>query len=191
MKKWFGFLLLSVILLLAACNKSEEAPTQNGSVDDGDSTNGYGAIDHGVDEKKVGFSITGDTIEEAANIPAEEKERILAVFNAYIDAFNGKDIEGYMNTLSEHTESFDFEQERVSLEEAFGEFDIKRTVSDVTIVKYDEQEAQVFAKLATSMKQLSTGLETNPSGRQVTVLTKDEGEWKVASVYYIGDQEKE
>ena len=40
------------------------------------------------------------------------------------------------------------------------------------------------------MKQLSTGLETKPSGRQVTVFTKDDGDWKVASVYYIGDDRK-
>ena len=79
--------------------KMRKLLSENGSVDDGEATNGYGAIDHGVDEKKVGFSITGDTIEEAANIPAEEKEQILEAFNAYIEAFNEKDIEGYMNTF--------------------------------------------------------------------------------------------
>ena len=101
MKKmvWFSMLLSVILTARAHATITKEAPIQNGSVNDGEATNGYGAIDHGVDEKKVGFSITGDTIEEAANIPAEEKERILAVFNAYIEAFNEKDVEGYMNTL--------------------------------------------------------------------------------------------
>lgn len=189
MKKWFVFCVLAVMMLLAACNKDEETTPQNGSVNDGESQSGYGAIDHGVDEKKVGFNMTGDTIEEAANVPAEEKERILEVFNVYIQAFNDKDIERYIDTLSEQTESFNKEQEQNDLEEYFSQFDIQREVSDVTIVKYEDGEAQVFAKLATSMKQLSTGLETSPKGRQVTVLTKDDGEWKVASVYYIGDDQ--
>lgn len=190
MKKWFGFMLLSVILLLAACNKNQGTPSEHGSVDDGESANGYGSIDHGIDEKKVGFSLTGDTIEEAANVPAEEKERILNVFNVYIDAFNEKDIERYMGTLSKQSESFDKVGERAELTDVFSQYDIKREPSDVTIVKYDEKEAQVFAKLSTSMTQLSSGLVTNPNGRQVTVFTKDDGEWKVSSVYYIGDEEK-
>jgi ketosteroid isomerase-like protein len=187
MKKWFVFCLVVVMMVLAACNKEEETASQHGSVNDGESVNGHGAIDHGVDDKKVGFNVTGDTIEEAANVPAEEKERILEVFDVYIDAFNNKNIERYMNTLSEHSESFDLGEERSYLEEQFNEFDIKLQASDVTIVKYDEQEAQIFMNLKTSMKQLSTGLETNPSGRQVIVLTKDDGEWKVASVHRIGD----
>lgn len=187
MKKWFVFCLVVVMMLLAACNKEEGAASQHGSVNDGESVNGHGAIDHGVDDKKVGFNVTGDTIEEAANVPAEEKERILEVFDVYIDAFNDKDFDRYMNTLSEHSESFDLEEERSYLEEQFKEYDIKLQASDVTIVKFDEQEAQIFMKLKTSMKQLSTGLETNPSGRQVIVLTKDDGEWKVASVHRVGD----
>lgn len=187
MKKWFVFCLVVVMMLLAACNKEEGAVSQHGSVNDGESVNGHGAIDHGVDDKKVGFNVTGDTIEEAANVPAEEKERILEVYDVYIDAFNDKDIERYIETLSERTESFNKEQEQADLEDYFSQYDIQREVTDVTIVKYEEEEAQVFAKLATSMKQLSTGLETNPTGRQVTVLTKEDGEWKIASVHYIGD----
>ena len=76
-------------------------------------------------------------------------------------------------------------------EEVFNHYDLNREASDVTIVKYSDTEAQVFSKLQTSMKQLTSGLETNPSGRQVTVFTKDEGDWKVASVHYIGDVEQQ
>ncbi len=196
MRKFRWFMVVgAMILLLAACTKDEGQTSNHGSVNDGEAANGYGAIDHGVDdkqevdEKKVGFGLSGETIEEAAGVPPEEKERILEVFNVYIDAFNEKEIDQYLDTLSDETESFDKAEERTYMEDTFKNFDLSREASDVTIVKYSDTEAQVFAKLKTSMKQLSTGLETNQSGRQVTVLTKEEEGWKVASAHYIGDTE--
>ena len=190
MKKIQSLMAVLIVILLAACSGDEETIPNQGSVNDGEAVNGYGAIDHGVDDKKVGFNLSGDTIEEASGVPAEEKEKILDVFNVYISSFNDKDIERYLDTLSDRTDSFDKAEERVYMtEEVFNHYDLNREASDVTIVKYSDTEAQVFSKLQTSMKQLTSGLETNPSGRQVTVFTKDEGDWKVASVHYIGDVE--
>lgn len=177
------------MLVLGACSGDDKPVSGQGSVDDGEAVKGNGTIDHGIDDKKVGFSLSGDSIEEAENIPAAEKEKIVETFDAYITAFNEKDIDAYFTTLSEETESFDFEEERAYMEEVFSEYDLNRVASEVTIVKYSDMEAQVFAELKTSMKQLSTGLETNPTGRQVTLLTKDGSEWKVSSVHYIGDNE--
>lgn len=139
------------------------------------------------ESESVGFSLTGDSIEEAANVPAEEKEQILQVFETYVETFNEKNLDAYMDTLAENTESFTKEDERKLAESTFNDFDLIREASDVTIVKYSEEEAQVFAKLKSSLKQLSTGLETKESGRQVTVFTKENGQWRVASVHYIGD----
>ena len=190
MKKIVFFMMLSIILLLGACGKEEGGTSNAGSANDGEAATGFGAIDHGVEDKKVGFNMLGGTIEEVAGIPEEEKEQILAVFNSYLETFNQKDIESYLNTLSDNTESFNKAEERSYTEEAFNAYDIERQATDTTIVKYDENEAQVFANLQTSMTQLSSGLETNPSGRQVTVFTKDDGEWKVSAVHYIGDDEK-
>lgn len=197
MRKFRWFFFVAMILVLAACaNNNEEEASNHGSVNDGEVANGYGAIDHGVDDKQtvddadeveIGFGLTGDTIEEASGVPPEEKERILEVFNVYIDAFNKKEIDRYMDTLSDQTESFDKAEERAYMEDVFAQFDPSREASDVTIVKYSDAEAQVFAQLKTSMKQLSSGLETNQSGRQVTVLKKEDGEWKVTSIHYIGD----
>lgn len=189
MKKFSIILGLALVLLLGACSGDKENSSGRGSVDDGEAANGYGSIDHGVDDKKVGFSLTGETIEEAEGVPAAEKEQILQAFDKYIDAFNDNDIEGYLATLSKHSESFDLEEERDLMTDVLREYDLKREATDVTIVKYSENEAQVFAKLQTSMKQLASGLETNPKGRQVTVFTKDEGDWKVASVHFILDEE--
>ena len=184
---WVSMAMVS-ILLLGACSGDKKEPSTQGGVNDGEAPNTNSAIDHGVDENKVGFNLAGETVEEAANVPAEEKERVLKAFNTYIDAFNEKDIDRYLETLSEHSESFDKEEERVYMtDEVFNEFDLDRVASDVTIVNYSEKEAQVFARLETSMKQISSGLEIGDSGRQVTVFTKDDGEWKVTSVYYIGE----
>ncbi|MFD1926840.1 YybH family protein [Sporosarcina siberiensis] len=187
MKKIWISMLLALVLILGACSGDKEDAATSGSVDDGEAQNENGAIDHGVDENNIGFGLTDDTIEEAQNIPPAEKEEIMQMFETYIDAFNDKDIERFSNLLSENTESFDKEEERVYMEKNFKEFDFERTASNVTIVKYSEKEAQVFSDLETSMKQLSTGLETDSTGRQVTLLTKEDGQWKVASVHYIGD----
>src|SRR5690625_5066774 len=116
--------------------------------------------------ESVGFSLTGDSIEDAENIPEEEKEQILQAFDTYISTFNEKDLDAYMASLSDNTESFNLEEERAHTESVFTEYDLVREASDVTIVKYSEDEAQVFSVLKSSLKQLSTGLETSESGRQ-------------------------
>ncbi|MFJ7932787.1 nuclear transport factor 2 family protein [Sporosarcina sp. NPDC096371] len=190
MKKIVVFSMMSMLLLLGACSKDEGGASNGGSATDGEATPGFGTIDHGVDEKKVGFNLSDGSIEEAANVPVGEKEKILAVFTSYIDRLNNKDIDGYFDILSDQSGSFDKVEERSYLEQTFEEYDVTREVSDVTVVTYSENEAQVFANLQTKMKQLSSGLETNPSGRQVTVFTKDDGEWKVSAVHYLGDEAK-
>ena len=141
-----------------------------------------------MDDKKVGFSLSGETIEEATDVPAAEKEKILEAFDVYIDAFNDKNIDGYIDMLSNHWDKAE-EREYMTVE-VFGAFDVDRKASDVTIVKYSDTEAQVFAKLKTSMKQLASGLEINPGGRQVTVFTKEDGEWKVGPIHFIGEDVK-
>lgn len=194
MKKILVFSILSLILILGACSKKEDANTNQGSVEDGESTNQFGSIDHGVDDTKddtkVGFNMTGDSIEEAANVPADEKDSMMKSFDTYIHAFNSQDVEEYMSVLSKEPKSFSIDEERDYIESVFKEYELNREATDVTIVKYDENknEAQVFANLQTSMKQKSTGLETKRDGRQVTVFTKEDGSWKVNSVYYMEEQ---
>lgn len=186
------YTILTLVLILAACSKKEN--TTNGSVSDGETVGGFGSIDHGVDENKdenkVGFNMLGGSIEEAANVPSSEKDLIIKSFDTYMHAFNNQDIDEYMGVLSKNPKSFTIDEERVYIEGVFKEYALSREASDVTIVKYDEDanEAQVFANLFTSMMQKSTGLETKRNGRQVTVFAKEDGEWKVTSVYYMEDQ---
>jgi ketosteroid isomerase-like protein len=188
MKKFYIAIVVGILLILGACSAAKENSATPGSVDDGETITNNGAIDHGVDDKQVGFNMSGGKIEEAAGVPAAEKEQILEAYTIYIDAFNEKDIEKYMGTLSKHSKVFDLEEERSYMGEQFKEYDLNREVSDTTIVKYSENEAQVFATLKTKVKQISSGLEFDQLGRQVTVFTKDDDGWKVSSIHYIGDE---
>lgn len=185
MKKIVIFTVMSVLLILGACSKDEGKPSNSGLADDGETPAGYGAIDHGVDDKQVGFNMLGGSIEEAAGIPAEEKEQVLATFDGYIKTLNEKNVAEHLAILSKN--AYDIEEERIFMEEQFSEYSLHYEVSDVTIVKYSDQEAQVFSNMKMSYKQLSTGLETNPSGRQVTVFAKEDSEWKITSVHHIPD----
>ena len=188
MKKFYIAIVIGCLLVLGACGADKENSSAPGSVDDGETITNNGAIDHGVDDKQVGFNMSGGKIEEASGVPAAEKEQILEAFTIYIDAFNEKDIDKYMDTLSKHSKVFDLEEERIYMEGEFGKYDLNRVATDITIVKYSENEAQVFATLKTKVKQISSGLEFDQLGRQVTVFTKDDGNWKVSSIHYIGDE---
>ena len=169
--KRLRIILLSmlVLIVLAACGTDKQEETD--------------------EEEGVGFSLSNETIEEAANVPEKEKDLILEAFNQYIERLNEKDLEGYMDTISEKPSSFTREEEQKMVEEMFEEYDFTRESSNVTIVKYHEekQEAQVFSNLNNKVKQLSTGLETAEKSRQVTVFTKEKNEWKVKAVHAIGE----
>lgn len=171
MKKIQWVLLLSALLVLGACSdnsKDEEIPEVS-------------------EDEKIGFSLTGESVEEAENIPEAEKEDILHAFDIYITTFNEKDLAGYMATISETPDSFEKEEEEEYTSTFFEGNDLVREPSDVTIVKYSEESAQVFANIESTWKQLSTGLETSQTAKQVTVFAKEEGEWKVKSVHSIGE----
>lgn len=183
---------LSAALLLGACGNADSDSTTGGSTDDGEAANENAAIDHGVkdktDEREVGFNLSGEDVERAEDVSAEEETKIIAALDEHIATFNEKDIDAYMNTLSEKTESFDLEEERTYMAETFAQYELDRSISNVTITKYSASEANVFTTMVTVLKELASDEEVTMNGRQVTVLTKDDGEWKVASVHYIGDE---
>ncbi|RHW39945.1 nuclear transport factor 2 family protein [Lysinibacillus yapensis] len=172
MNKWI--MLVAALFLLSACNDKDEANTNEQQVASNEST--------------VGFEITGDEVVEAPDIPKEEQAAIVAAFNEYIDSFNSKDIDRYVETLSKHPQGFNVEEDVEAAKQAFEQYDIARSATDVTIVKYDEEEAQVFANLDIHMTEIETNAELASSGRQVTVFVKEDNDWKVTSVYYIGDE---
>lgn len=172
MKKW---LLLPVLfLILTGCN-NESNETEKDT----------------IEENNVGFEMTGENVKEAQNIPEKEKEKILSAFEEYIDAFNAEDIERYKNTLSQNAEGFNYQEDVKEVQKAFEKYNIKKTPSDVTVVKYSEKEAQVFSKIVTDMTETASNKNLSTSGRQVTVFVKENDDWKVSSIFYIGDQTSE
>ncbi|GKV64904.1 MULTISPECIES: nuclear transport factor 2 family protein [Sporosarcina] len=183
MKKQLAAASIALALVLGACNKAEE--TNPNDVENGEAAPGSGAIDHGVDDKKVGFSMSGDQVEEAADVPKEEKESILSAFDHYIETLNNKDVDGYLATLS--TKGYDEAEERKAMEEMLETTDIQREADNKTIVKYAEEEAQVFSTLKTTLIDTASGAENIADGRQVTVFHKEDGAWKVFSIHFIGD----
>ncbi|SKA95506.1 nuclear transport factor 2 family protein [Sporosarcina newyorkensis] len=187
MKKKLAAASISVALILGACSNAGE--TNPNDIDNGEAAPGSGAIDHGVDDNKVGFSMSGDQIEEASDVPDEEKKKILAAFDRYIETLNNKDVDGYLATLSK--EGYDLKEERKATEEMLNTTDMKREADNETIVKYDKDTAQLFATMKTTFTDLESGVENVPEGRQVTVFHKEDGAWKVFSIHFIGDEPQE
>lgn len=157
-----------MLFVLAACNDKEN-------------------VNEEINESTVGFEVLGGEIKEAKKVPDEEKKAIEAAFAEYIAAFNAEDLNRYMATVSKNPKGFDYEEDQKQLATMFKQFDDKRQASDVTIVKYTEQEAQVFANLEIERLEQGTNTALNYSGRQVTVFVKEDGAWKVTSVYFIGN----
>ena len=177
MKNWL--MLALALFMLTACNDTEDSKTENTPAPTEES------------EGAVGFEVLGEDVEEAENIPEEEHKAILAAFDEYIAAFNAKDIDRYIQTLSKNPKGFEYEDDINAAKQAFAEYDIERTAADTTIVKYSEEEAQVFANLDIQMTEIETDVELASSGRQVTVFVKEDDAWKVTSVYYIGNESSE
>ena len=191
MKLIQALILAATVLTLAACNSNEEEASNTGSVNDIAPTNTQTTTDHGAKDKsdvQVGFEMaSGGNIEEATNVPKEEKTAIIAAFNEYMDAFNKEDMERYMTTISKNPEGFNYEEEKAVVQETFKEYDTIRTSDDVTVIKYDKNQAQVFSKIHIDLEQPSTGTKLDRDGRQVTVFNKEDGKWLVTSVYFIGE----
>jgi major membrane immunogen (membrane-anchored lipoprotein) len=187
MKYQYLLLLILTALLLSACNNDES--TNSGSVNDGETANEGNALEHGVtDQGEVGFEMAGGKIETATNVPDEEGQAILSAFDTYMKAFNEEDVETYMTVISKDPEGFDYAEEEALVKDTFKKYNAERTADNITIIKYDENQAQVFATFDIAMVEEASGAELDRSGRQVTVFANENGEWKVTSVFFIGDQ---
>lgn len=179
-----GFMMLKksilavlTLLVLTACGNKDEDLTAK-------------EREKVIEDGTVGFEMMGGEVKKASNVPADEEKAILAAFDEYIAAFNDEEIDRYMYTISKDPKGFNYDEEKVFAEEVFDQFDTKRDVTNVTIAKYNEEEAQVFANMTTHSLQVQTNVEHESAGRQVTVFVKEDGEWKVTSVFYIGDDTK-
>lgn len=173
MNKWV-IMVFSAILLVACGDAEESTPQQTEPIEE-------------VKGTTVGFSMTGSTIEEASGVPEEEKQKILALFEEYIQASNTEDIERYMATIAKNPKGFNYDEDREYTVSIFETYDVIRTAEDITIVKYDEEEVQVYANVTAHLKESSTDNEVTHEGKQVTVLIKEDGQWGISSIHGIGE----
>ena len=178
LNKWFAAILVGSTLMLAACGDKDKEDEKE-----------FDAVEANkvIEEGTVGFEVVGETIEEATNVPKEAKKEIEAAFNEYMAAFNSEDINRYMATVSKNPKGFNYDEEKEYTVNIFEQFDTTREATDVTIVNYNENEAQVFANLSTEVQQSSNGAKLSNSGQQVTVFVKEEATWKVTSVFFKGN----
>jgi hypothetical protein len=183
----FKYMVLLTItaLLLSACGNDKK---DSGSVNDGQPSSESKALEHGItDQSEVGFEMTGGDIEEAQDVPQDDRKAILAAFDTYMTSFNEEDINTYMSVIAKEPEGFDYAEEETEVKKIFAEFDVNRTAEDVTLIKYDNNQAQVFATLNISTEQETTDVKLDGSGRQVTVFANEDGEWRITSVFFIGN----
>ncbi|WP_342531926.1 DUF3225 domain-containing protein [Lysinibacillus sp. FSL R5-0849] len=174
LKKSFLAVLILFVFTLTACGNKEEKISD----DDREKV---------IEDGTVGFEMMGGNVEKAENVPAADEKAILASFDEYIAALNAEEIDRYMKTISKNPKGFKYDEEKTYATEVFDQFDIKRDVENVTIAKYGSEEAQVFANIKMHSLQLETNVEHESAGRQVTVFVKEDDDWKVTSVFYIGD----
>lgn len=182
--------LAAIALTLAACNSNEDTAQNTNSAGDIAPTNTQTTTDHGAEDKgetSIGFEMTGGNIEEATNVPDDEKKALIDSFNEYMESFNEEDVDRYMNTISKNPEGFNYDDEKIMVKQTFQDFDTIRTAENVTVIEYNESQAQVFSNIQTSLEQMDTGAKLSQNGRQVTVFVKEDDKWLVSSVYYIGE----
>lgn len=170
MNKWVMMLFSTLFLMGCSDAQSEDVETP-------------AEVKEEIKGTTVGFSMSGGAIEEASGVPKDEKQKIVALFNEYIQASNDEDIERYMATITENPKGFDYEEDRQNTLDIFETYDVTRTADNITIVKYSKDEAQVYADVTVTTKEFATNNEFASEGKQVTVLIKEDGQWGISSIH--------
>lgn len=166
--------VLSLLMLTACSDKDDEltAEERQQIIDDG----------------TIGFEEVDGNVTKAENIPVDEEQAILAAFDEYIAALDGEDIERYLQVISKNPKGFDLDEDKEMIKEAFEKNDVQREVKDTVIIKYSENEAHVHAKITARLLEIETNAQLEDTRRQVTVFVKEDGDWKVTSIFaYSGD----
>lgn len=178
--KWTAALFLTGVLLTGCGEKNDRAAY---SAEDGESSR-TGQETHGTAETKESDTVRAP-IEEASNIPPEERAAILAALNQQIQSFNNKDLDGYMAAISKNPKSFDYDEEKAYVQKVFQTFDAVMEPANITIIQYDQtaQTANVFMNMKSTSKDIKTGKEVSQTTRQMMVFQKEEGSWKQVSLF--------
>lgn len=185
MKTWL--LAVGVAGVLVGCSVDEEAE-QNADTAEAGYENTNDAIGHGIEDDTVGFTLDEDGTPIAVEVPVGEEAALLEAYNTYINAFNAEDIDAFMNVLADEPEGFDREEDKELLMDTFAQYETTYEPSDMTIVKYEENRAEVFAAIDVTMTDAETDNTIQQTGRQVVVFEQEDGEWRVSALHFIGNQ---
>ncbi|GEK35103.1 nuclear transport factor 2 family protein [Kurthia sibirica] len=175
-------------------NDETETTEPIGKKDDATSTVSSGKADGTTKQKQQtneandesgGFSVVDGQVSAAVNIPQQDEQEILSAFQEYIDAFNAKDIKRYEKVLATSPQGFDLAEDLTSTKTIFANYDIHRTVENVTITDYSATSAFVYADIIIEVKQDNN--EAKDEGKQLTQFIKEDGQWRVTSLQAIGN----
>ena len=170
MRKWL--LVVVVCFALAACSEKTETQTAE-------------ELEETIENGTVGYEIVDGKIEEAENVPEDVQQEVLTALHEYIDAFNDKDLERFKKTVSQEDETY-YTETMKEAEVVFEQYSvIERDTENETILKYEENRVEVFLNVTGRVVEAATETEMAATARQVIVIVKEDGAWKVSSVHSI------
>ena len=169
MKKVFFALILT--LLLAACSDAE--------------TETAGDLQKTIEEGTIGYEIVDGKVEAATDVPADVEQQVLTALDEYIQSFNEKDLARFKETVSQQDETY-YTETMKEAESVFAQYSIiERESKDVTISKYSEERVEVFMNMTGRVVEAASELEMAANARQIIIMVKEDGTWKVSSVHSI------
>ena len=165
-------------LLLAGCNNNEQGSE---NTDKPEETQEEEAANP-LEEQTAQILEDAENLEEAKDVPEEEKQAILDAFNEYIESFNAEDVDRYLATLSDTPVNFTLEEEEAAVNNIFSKLDVRREASNVKIINFQGKKADVYADLEVMTKDPNSDREATVSGKQLTIFQKTDEGWKVSMI---------
>ena len=168
--KLIGLLIIGVFLL-GACS-SNNNPTDKKAADNKKQTEST--------SQEVTANTTKPSLKEDKTVPEAEKKALLAVTDQYIKAFNEKNLDAYMATISKNPTSFKYDEEKAYTKKVFDTMDVKMKPTKITVIGYKPNDANVYMELKTTVT--SKGEKIVKTSRQVNTYHKENGQWKLTSI---------
>ncbi|MBB2481000.1 nuclear transport factor 2 family protein [Bacillus sp. APMAM] len=169
--KWSKLIGLFIIgvFLLGACSNNDSPTNKKASDKQTESPN-----------QEITGNTTKPSLKEDQNVPEAEKKALLAVTDQYIKAFNEKNLDAYMATISKNPTSFKYDEEKAYTKKVFDTMDVKMEPTKITVIGYKPNSANVYIALKTTVA--SKGEKVVKTSRQVNTYHKENGQWKLTSI---------
>jgi len=113
-------------------------------------------------------------LSKEADVPAADKEKILALINRQAETSNKEDLDGYIATFD--PESPDLDQLKEQTKQVFSQYDVKIVIENASIVDYTGTEAVVYFTQTTE-KLKGPQYQNNRVHAIVTLKKTSTGDW--------------